>query len=267
MSSSSSHTSDALVLAISDLSFGYARHEPLIESLNATLTAGKVCAVLGPNAAGKSTLFKLLLGELTPWQGSIQLQGQAIQSIPADQRASLLSYVPQRGGTSFAFTVEQVVKMGRYALPRNEQATFDALAACDLSHLRQRVYCELSVGQQQRVLFARAIAQSTGQGRLMLLDEPGSAMDMRHVHAMMDTLTQLASQGMAVLVVLHDLNIAARYADEIWLMDQGRLVKAGSWREVLEPSLLSSVYQMDLVEMALENQPRPVFTASSSRYT
>lgn len=256
-----------VALAIEQLSFGYHRGELLIDSLNVSLAPGRVCVVLGPNAAGKSTLLKLLLGELTPWQGRVRLQGLALETMPAPQRAALLSYVPQRGGTSFSFTVEQVVQMGRYALSRNEQATQDALLTCDLQHLRHRIYSELSVGQQQRVLLARAIAQSTGQGKVMLLDEPGSAMDLRHVHAMMETLAGLAAQGMAVLMVLHDLNIAARYADEIWLMDQGQLIKAGPWREVLEPKLLSSVYQMELVEIALQNQPRPVFTASSSRYT
>lgn len=255
------------VLAIEDLSFGYHRSEPLIQSLNVSLQAGRLCVVLGPNAAGKSTLLKLLLGELTPWGGSIHLQGQLLKSIPASQRAAVQSYVPQRGGTSFAFTVLQVVQMGRYALSRNDAAATDALKTCDLSHLSHRVYSELSVGQQQRVLFARAIAQSTGQGRLMLLDEPGSAMDLRHVHTMMQTLTTLASQGMAILLVLHDLNITARYADEIWLMDQGRLIKSGPWQDVLEPKLLSDVYQMELTQIAQQNQARPVFTAGSNRYT
>lgn len=257
----------APVLAIEDLSFGYTRHEPLIESLTVSLQPGRICVVLGPNAAGKSTLLKLLLGELSPWQGKILLQGQALGHYPASERAAMLSYVPQRGGTSFAFTVAQVVQMGRFALARDEQAVDDALAACDLAHLHQRVYSELSVGQQQRVLFARAIAQSHGRGKLMLLDEPGSAMDLRHMHAMMETLTTLARQGMAVLVVLHDLNLAARYADEIWLMDQGRLIKAGPWQEVLEPSLLSGVYQMDLTKIATQNDERPVFTAARTRYT
>jgi iron complex transport system ATP-binding protein len=255
------------VLSAEGLSFGYHRQEPLIQGLSATLAPGRVCVVLGPNAAGKSTLLKLLLGQLTPWQGRITLAGHDLASITAGHRAGLLSYVPQRGGTSFAFTVRQVVQMGRFALARQPEAADQALAMCDLSALSQRIYSELSVGQQQRVLLARAIAQSRGKGRLMLLDEPGSAMDLRHVHAMMATLQQLARTGLGILLVLHDLNLAARYADDIWLMDRGAMKAAGPWDAVLEPELLSDVYQMKLTRMMLPNQPRPMFTAAHAQYT
>lgn len=255
------------VLEVSGLSFGYAPAQPLMENVAVTLQPGRLCVVLGPNAAGKSTLLKLLMGQLKPWQGNVRLAGRDVMAMPASMRAGWMSYVPQRGGTSFAYTVQQVVEMGRFALPRQESAIQQAIHACDLADLTHRVYSELSVGQQQRVLLARAMAQSAGQGKLMLLDEPGSAMDLRHIHGMMHTLTQLASRGLAVLVVLHDLNIAARYADEIWLMDQGRMVAAGPWREVLEPGLLSRVYQMKLAMLELENHARPVFTAETPQYT
>lgn len=255
------------LLEVRGLSFGYAPHQPLMQNIAAQLQPGRLCVVLGPNAAGKSTLLKLLLGELKPWEGSVRLAGRDVLALSASTRAATVSYVPQRGGTSFAFTVQQVVEMGRFALPRQPEAIQQAIEDCDLSDLTHRIYSELSVGQQQRVLLARAMAQAAGQGKLMLLDEPGSAMDLRHIHGMMHTLTRLAARGLAVLVVLHDLNIAARYADEIWLMDRGKMVAAGPWQDVLEPRLLSAVYQMELVKLELENHPRPVFTADAPQYT
>ena len=260
---SASTDTPAAVLDVSGLAFGYARHQPLMESLSARLLPGRVCVLLGPNAAGKSTLLKLLLGELTPWQGQITLMGRPVHRLGAGERAALISYVPQRGDASFSFTVRQVVEMGRFALTRDPLAIEQAMASCDLAGLEDRIYSQLSVGQQQRVLLARAMAQSHGQGRVMLLDEPGSAMDLRHVHQMMQTLTQLAQSGLAVLVVVHDLNVAARYADDIWLMDQGKMVACGPWQTILEPEVLSPVYQMRLTKLTLENHDRPVFAADA----
>jgi iron complex transport system ATP-binding protein len=121
------------------------------------------------------------------------------------------------------------------------------------------VYHELSAGQQQRVLLARAMAQSAGHGCVMLLDEPGSMMDLYHAHRMMSTLGDLAAAGLTVLVVLHDLNLAARYADVVWLMHQGRLLASGPWDQVLVPALLEPVYRVRLTPLQLAGEARPVF--------
>ncbi len=248
----------AKTLQLHEVSFGYDRAEPaVVEGFSAGLAAGKVTALIGPNAAGKSTLMKLMLGLLEPWSGTVELEGRPVATCPARQRAAWMSYVPQRVGASFTFTVEEVVRMGRYALPWAPQAVEAALELCDLKDLRTRVYAWLSMGQQQRVLLARAVAQARGAGKVMLLDEPGSAMDLWHTHHTMRILRDLASNGLAVLVILHDLNLASKYADEVWLLQNGRLQAQGPWQAVLRPPTLEPVYRVGLEALGTG---RPVFT-------
>ena len=246
-------------LDLVDVRFGYAPDQPVVTGVTADLPAGKVAALIGPNAAGKSTLLRLILGQAVPWNGRVSVCGRNVAGLPASQRAAMVSFVPQRGSIGFAFTVEQVVAMGRHALPADPAAVEQALQACDLPGLRQRIYAELSVGQQQRVLLARALAQARGAGRLMLLDEPVSAMDLFHIHHTMRLLVAQARSGLAVLIVLHDLNLAARYADVVWLMDDGHLVAAGAWNQVLRPEVLEPVYRVHLRALAGQPDRRPVF--------
>jgi len=249
-----SSVSGDVTVDLDGVSFGYVPGVPVIRSVTVGLKPGRVCALIGPNAAGKSTLLKLMLGQLEPEAGSVCLSGRSVSAWPATRRAGLISYVPQQGGVSFAYTVEQVVAMGRYALGDRDDAVTRALEVCDINDVRARVFAELSGGQQQRVLLARAVAQSAGSGRVMLLDEPASGMDLWHVHQTMQLLRRLASgddggEGLAVLVVVHDVNMAARYADDVWLMDRGQLAKAGPWDQVLKPALLEKVYGVGFTPM------------------
>lgn len=251
----------ATAVRLREVTFGFTASEPVIDGLSAELEPGRLCALVGPNAAGKTTLLRLMLGQLRPWQGAILLGDQSVAALSPITRAAQISYVPQRGGISFGFSVEQVVTMGRYALPQDSSAVRQALEVCDLVGLRHRVYGELSAGQQQRVLLARAIAQSRGNGQVMLLDEPGAAMDLWYAHRMMRTLVDLVRGGLAVLVVLHDLNLAARYADRVWLMHQGKLVATGSWDQVLVPQQLEPIYRMRLSPIFPAGGDRPLFWA------
>ena len=251
-------------VALEGVRFGYRSEAPVIRGVSARLRAGRVCALIGPNASGKSTLLKLMLGQLLPDRGRITLNGRDVAALSPRERAKCVGYVPQRGGASFAFTVREVVEMGRYAAGRNDAAVAGALAACDLEPIADRPFTELSGGQQQRVLVARALAQVQGGGRppILLLDEPTSSLDLRHVHGLLGLMRRQAADGAAVLVVLHDVNLAARYADDVWLMDGGRLVASGTWGDVLRPELLQPVYLVRLREA--ERGPgggRPVFVA------
>lgn len=258
------------VLSLRDLHFGYEPAQVVIDGVTSSLDAGRLGALIGPNAAGKSTLAKLMLGHLKPWQGEVMLSGRSVGSMDPMQRAASLSYVPQRGGVSFSFTVRQVVEMGRYAPGPDAAAVTEALQRCDLNQVQDRIFAHLSGGQQQRVLIARAIAQSRGAGRAMVLDEPGSSLDLHHLHHMMRILRGLADAGLAVLVILHDLNLAARYADEVWLLDKGRLVAAGPWDRVLQPTVLEPVYRVRLTPIDPPRCPhspgaaRPVFLVDTA---
>ncbi len=266
-------TTTTTPLTVDGLSFAYEADQPVVlEDFSAELHGGQVTALIGPNAAGKTTLLRLMLGQLTPLAGGVRLQGRPVASYSPARRAGLMSYVPQRAGVSFGFTVREVVGMGRFALPPDEAAVEHALEACDLVALGGRTFTALSVGQQQRVLLARAVAQAggmgngdsaereTGDGKIMLLDEPGSAMDLWHTHRTMRLLCDLAHRrGMAILVVVHDLNLAARYADRIWLLDGGRLLAQGPWDEVMRPEVLDPVYRVKLSPLHVEQDARPVF--------
>ena len=238
------------VISIDQLRFGY-DVTPVVDGVTAQLSPGKVTALIGPNAAGKSTLMRLMLGLLTPWSGSVKVLGEEITSTETLDRSRQLSYVPQRPGVRFAFTVRQVIAMGAYGLPKRMAVPLvdKAIEDAGLNDLADRVLMELSGGQQQRVMLARAEVQSATAGRAMLLDEPGSHLDLQHRHAMMQRLRELAAGGLAVLVVLHELDLAMRYADEAWLLDAGRLAAAGPWDVVLTPKTLNPVYGITLEQI------------------
>jgi iron complex transport system ATP-binding protein len=234
------------IISLDQVRFGYDT-TPVVDGVSAQLTPGKVTALVGPNAAGKTTLMRLMLGLLKPWSGLVEVDGRSVALMSPAQRAGRMSYVPQRPGVRFAFTVRQVIAMGAHGQPRQvaEDRVEQAIAEAGLTDVAGRVMMQLSGGQQQRVLLARAEVQSSNRGA-MLLDEPGSHLDLQHRHTMMRRLRALAGRGLAVLVVLHELDLAVRYADEAWLMDSGRLAASGRWEEVLTPEVLGPVYGLRL---------------------
>lgn len=245
------------IISLDQVRFGY-DVSAVVDGVSAHLEPGKVTALVGPNAAGKTTLMRLMLGLLRPWSGTVAINGKEVGPLSPAVRAKQLSYVPQRPGVRFAFTVRQVIAMGAHGQSRREADPLvdRAIEQAGLNDVADRVLVELSGGQQQRVLLARAEVQSASAGRAMLLDEPGSHLDLQHRHAMMQRLRALAAGGLAVLVVLHELDLAVRYADEAWLMDAGRLVSAGPWDEVLTPEVLGPVYGLSLKQIDRgENRP------------
>jgi iron complex transport system ATP-binding protein len=241
-----------------DLRFAYRGDKHVVDGVTAAAGAGRVVAMLGPNGSGKTTLLKLMLGELRPATGHVSLGGQELARVPAAERAAKMAYVPQRSAVTFAFTVAQVVSMGRHVLPTDRGAERRAMERCDLIELADRPMAELSVGQQQRVLVARAMAQAAGGGKVVLLDEPTSAMDLAHSHATFSLLRELGAEGLAVVAVMQDLNLAARYADDVWLLHAGKLAAAGSWERVLRAEVLEPVYGVKLRDVG-GGGARPIF--------
>jgi len=258
-------------LAVGGVRFGYdasGSGPAVLSDVSAVLRPGRVTAILGPNGCGKSTLLRVMLGQLRPWSGSVTLDGTPVAELAGKALARRVSYVPQRGGASFAFSVREVLAMGRFAFG-DQRFVDEAIEKCGFASVAGRSFHELSGGQQQRVLIARAWVQSrppesppesppetpagmgSGRGvgsptRAVLADEPASSLDLRHAHEAMALLTEMAGEGMAVGVVLHGLDLATRWADEVWLMDRGRMVAVGPADAVLRPEVLSPVYGMTL---------------------
>lgn len=220
--------------------------------------AGEVLGVLGPNGAGKSTLLAALCGELAPTEGLVLLDDQPLNQWKGPERAQRLAVLPQTSTLDFAFRVEEVVGMGR--LPhqtgrmRDAQIIQDALETADVGHLAGRSYLALSGGERQRVHLARVLAQLwPGQnGQTLLLDEPTSMLDPLHQHTTLKAIRAFADRGAAVLIILHDLNLAARYCDRLLLLEAGRPCALGNPQAVLQPDLLKAVFGLDVLV-----QPHP----------
>lgn len=240
----------------------------LIGDVSLSLAAGRVLAVVGPNGAGKSTLLHLLAGDIRPNEGTILLDGRPLRAYAPLQLARLRAVMTPHTAIQFAFQVEQVVAMARYphrarrdVSPLEErQIVRQALIRTEMEPYRARAYPTLSGGEAARTLLARALAQET---TVVLLDEPTAALDIRHQELVMEIARQLAASGKAVLVILHDLNLAAAHADEIALLQNGRLVALGSPAQTLTAPLLSEVYGYPIYVTSHPRRNCPLVLADS----
>ncbi|MFZ6050206.1 heme ABC transporter ATP-binding protein [Pseudomonas sp. CR3202] len=231
------------------------------------LRPGEVLGVLGPNGAGKSTLLGALCGEVTAAAGKISLAGRALADWSGPQRARRLAVLPQSSTLNFAFRVEEVVAMGR--LPhdtgreRDAEVVAEALAAADASHLAGRSYLALSGGERQRVHLARVLAQlwPGSAGQALLLDEPTSMLDPLHQHTTLQAVRTFAERGVAVLVILHDLNLAARYCDRLLLLADGRPHVLGSPEQVLQAEPLKAVFGLEVLVQRHPERGHPLIVA------
>lgn len=241
------HTRDAWVTG--GLSYRYAgSEEEAVRELSIRIRRAACTAILGPNGSGKSTLLKLLLGVLRPTLGDVKLQERSIEDWPRRELARTVGVVPQDEEIAFPITVREFVGMGRYPHlgPLQTEREVDARAVAvamrrtDVGGLAGRQLQKLSGGERQRARLARALAQ---EPTILALDEPTRALDIRHEMEMLELLRQLVTEGVTVVLVTHNLNLAARYADELVLLDRGRLVAQGSPRAVLQRDRVESVYQ------------------------
>ncbi|VVO10936.1 heme ABC transporter ATP-binding protein [Pseudomonas fluorescens] len=239
----------------------------VLTDINLQLIPGEVLGVLGPNGAGKSTLLGALCGELPASQGKVWLDERELGHWEGVQRAQRLAVLPQTSTLDFAFRVEEVVGMGR--LPhqsgrvRDEEIIAAALEAADAGHLNGRSYLALSGGERQRVHLARVLAQLwPGQdGQTLLLDEPTSMLDPLHQHTTLQAIREFAGRGAAVLVILHDLNLAARYCDRLLLLEGGRPYALDSPARVLQPEPLKAVFGLEVLVQPHPERGHPLIIA------
>ena len=232
-----------------DLSLGYG-DRLIVDGLSVDIPIGQVTVIIGANGCGKSTLLRGLARLLNPTSGAVLLDGRSLQATPSKEVAKVLGLLPQAPIAPEGITVADLVGRGRYPhqgwfrqwSDTDDQAVADALTATDTVELADRPIEEMSGGQRQRVWIAMALAQQTD---LLLLDEPTTYLDLSHQVEVLDLLTDLnRRRGTTVVIVMHDLNLACRYADHLIAMKNGTIVRQGPPAEVITPSIMREVFSM-----------------------
>ncbi|MBX2858763.1 MAG: heme ABC transporter ATP-binding protein [Cellvibrionaceae bacterium] len=219
----------------------------LLNNISFALQPGDICAVVGPNGAGKSSLLAAIVGDLKLSGGSVAIAG-------SEARAKCLAFLPQFSLLNFPFTVSEVVALGR--IPHSTGNAIDqhistaAMAAMDISELADRPYTQLSGGEKQRTQLARVMSQiwraEDAAQRLLLLDEPTTALDLGHQQQLMAALEKFAQCGVAVLMVVHDINIAAKYASHLLAIADGHCLAQGETTKILSEQLLQQLFNANL---------------------
>ncbi|GKQ55947.1 heme ABC transporter ATP-binding protein [Bradyrhizobium sp. Ce-3] len=224
----------------------------LVDAVSLQIKAGEMVAIVGPNGAGKSTLLRMLSGDLRPSHGTIRLRQRDLTAYGPRAMAQHRAMLSQQVNVSFPFTVEEIVSMGAGESPRvvTRALVTAALDEVGLSRFRFRQLPTLSGGEQQRAHFARVLVQLAcgealhGPG-LLLLDEPTSSLDLRHQIDLVETARRRAARGTAVIAILHDLNLAMRFADRILLLHRGRLAVDGDRTAAMKAETLREVFEID----------------------
>ncbi len=248
-------------LDVRNVSFGY-NSWLLLKDISFAVAAGELVAVIGPNGSGKTTLLKIMLGLLSPNSGVVTLHGQPIAALEPKARAQAIAYVSQQPAASFPLTVRELVALGRYphGLRGSETAAdrvaiADALKKTAATELCDRQFNTLSGGERQKVLIARALAQSA---KILLLDEPTLHLDLNFQLQILSTLKRLCvDEGIAVVTVLHDINLVSLFADKALLLSGGELRGFGPVAEVINEASIKELLDVEMKQIAgHESQPR-----------
>jgi iron complex transport system ATP-binding protein len=224
----------------------------IVTGVEMAVEPGEIVALVGPNGCGKSTLLSALSGLRPIANGRIHYGDSAISDIGHLELSRMRALVAQSQRADAPFTAQQIVEMGRHPWLRTDHAAESesivakAIADCDLGQLTGRALGQLSIGQQARVAIARSLAQNTP---ILFLDEPTAALDIHHQEHVLGILRRRRDEGAAILIVVHDLSLAAGYADRAALMSAGRIVKIGTTDEVLTEDLLTDVYRHPVVSL------------------
>lgn len=248
---------DKMALRVEDIQFGFGP-DPVLKGVTLEVPRGTVCAVVGPNGSGKSTLLKTISGYLRPWKGHVKIGGVDVHAASFSHRSRLVTYCGDEGSPSFAFSVKETVLLGSYAGPddpaKDLMAAEQAMKTADVWDLRDRPVTELSSGERQRVFLARAICQDP---EVFLLDEPTAHLDMAYELMVMELVSLMASRGKTFLTVVHDLNLALRYASKVFFMKEGRVVGVSAPDDVTTETVLS-VYGVEALVAKYDDLRNPI---------
>ncbi|MGO1236690.1 MAG: heme ABC transporter ATP-binding protein [Microbacterium gubbeenense] len=240
----------------------------ILDKVSVDVRCGRVLVLVGPNGAGKSTLLGMLAGDADPTGGDVLLHGRPLGQWPPRERARRRAVLLQSNQLVFPFTAQQVIEMGRAPWIGTEESADDdraiarAIEATDSGHLLTRAFPTLSGGEKARVSLARVLAQETP---IVLLDEPTAALDLRHQEDVLRIARDRARAGAAVVIVLHDLSLAAAYADEVMILDAGRAVASGSPNEVLTAERIEAVYGLAVRILRDDDTGRPLVVPRRGR--
>lgn len=224
----------------------------IIHNLSADLTPAKVTAIVGPNGSGKTTLMRALTGELE-FIGSVSINGHSLKALTALQQARIRGVLPQSSIVTFPFTVREIVRMGglssaRFELPEDfDSRVDDVLVKVELTGYAGRRYTELSGGEQQRVQLARVLfqlpkAQENGDPKWLLLDEPVSSLDLRYQLIVMNIARDFANEGGGVIAIMHDINLTAMFADDLIMLQNGKMFAHGTPSRIINSKNISALY-------------------------
>lgn len=265
-----------MIITANNISYSIGNN-PILHNLSFVLQPGEVTVVLGPNGAGKSTLLRILSGEQAATAGAVRLNDKDIAALSLSQLARCRAVLSQQYMLNLPFSCEEIVMMGRYPHFHNRPNAADheivqqCMQEMQVAQFTGRLYQTLSGGEQQRVQMARVLAQlrETGAadvtGKLLLLDEPTASLDCLHQQACLQKARELAGQGYTVAIILHDLNLAAQFADNIILLKNGRLVIQGAMQEVLQPGHIANAYEMEVETWHNDNYRFPVLVPASHK--
>lgn len=242
----------------------------LVDSVSFGVEPGEVLAIIGPNGAGKTTLLRAISGDLQPAQGQAQFNDRPLSDWSPAERALALAVLTQANPLSFAFTVSEVVALGRSphstGVVIDERVCRAAMEALDVIHLAGRLYPSLSGGEKQRVQLARVMAQiwrpDSSAGRLLLLDEPVTSLDLGHQRQLMQAVRTFADSGVGVVMVVHDISLAAAYSDHLLAMKAGQRVAYGEPEQVVTKTQIGELFETQVEVIAHPHSGKPVVLAN-----
>lgn len=247
------------MLKLKDINVSF-KQKCVLHEFSLEVKAGRLIAIVGPNGAGKSTLLRSICGDYGTKE--VWWQEEKIHDLPAEQVAKKRAVLTQKTDLSFEFTAEEVVMMGRYPHFKKQASSFDyevvneMMELTQTKHMAKRSYHSLSGGEQQRVQTARVFAQlkeeKNSGPKLLLLDEPLNNLDVQYQFQLLEQLKSYTKEGHLVLIVMHDLNLAAQFADQIVLMHKGQLKKVGNVEDVLQKEILEEAYD---IEVSVQEHP------------